>query len=455
MRIRLSAALIAILLLSSLITVANSLQKSYAGTFPGSNGKIAFERYDAYGNAYGNGQGAFYVMNADGSGQTFLANGYAPSWSPDGTKIAFSRVDRESDYERSNYEVYVMNADGTNQTNLTNNPAYDEFPSWSPDGTKIAFQRNDEIYVMNADGSGQTALTSNGHYPSWSPDGTKIAFVSWISGISEIHVMNADGTGQTNLSNGLWETSPSWSPDGTKIAYSRGDIYVMNADGSGKTNLTNHKWDDSDPSWSPDGTKIAFTTNRNSDTHYAYQIYVMNVDGTGQTNLSNNAVSDRMPDWQTLPFSPPPPASENRLTAADSIVGLGETVTLIQEIDAAGSDTGTLLSLKVTEPDGDLCEAQGLPQDIPAAGRISKEYPTNFVFDTAGGDGICNTMKTGTYKAVSTVEVNGSVSSSETEFQTDFFVVPESPIGAAALMASSLAALGAFVWSRSYRKKAN
>ena len=145
-----------------------------------------------------------------------------------------------------------------------------------------------------------------------------------------------------------------------------------------------------------------------------------------------------MPDWQTLPFSPPPPASENRLTAADSIVGLGETVTLIQEIDAAGSDTGTLLSLKVTEPDGDLCEAQGLPQDIPAAGRISKEYPTNFVFDTAGGDGICNTMKTGTYKAVSTVEVNGSVSSSETEFQTDFFVVPESPIGAAALMASSV-----------------
>ena len=71
---------------------------------------------------------------------------YYPSWSPDGTKIAFG-TNRDG-----NGEIYVMNADGSNLTNLTNNAADDSNPSWSPDGTKIAFRTtrdgNYEIYVM-------------------------------------------------------------------------------------------------------------------------------------------------------------------------------------------------------------------------------------------------------------------------------------------------------------------
>ena len=69
-----------------------------------------------------------------------------PSWSPDGTKIAFSS---ERD---GNHEIYVMNTNGSNPTNLTNNAAVDQMPSWSPDGTKIVFTSdrdgNYEIYVM-------------------------------------------------------------------------------------------------------------------------------------------------------------------------------------------------------------------------------------------------------------------------------------------------------------------
>jgi Tol biopolymer transport system component len=59
---------------------------------------------------------------------------------------------------------------------LTVNPAFDWSPSWSSDGSKIAFHSEhdgkSEIYVMDADGSNQTRLTDNpagDGYPSWSP----------------------------------------------------------------------------------------------------------------------------------------------------------------------------------------------------------------------------------------------------------------------------------------------
>ena len=99
------------------------------------------------------------------------------------TKIVFAS------YRDGNHEIYVMNADGSNQTRLTNDPSFDMAPSWSPDGKKIAFYslRNDvppekderwwyemnaEIYVMNADGSEQKNITNNpayDGYPFWSP----------------------------------------------------------------------------------------------------------------------------------------------------------------------------------------------------------------------------------------------------------------------------------------------
>lgn len=95
-------------------------------------------------------------------------------------------------------DVWTIDADGTDLTRLTRAP-YPEFdPSWSPDGTEIAFRSErsgePEIWIMNADGTGRRRLTE-GLSPAWSPDGSLIAY-SWIQGLT---VIRPDGTGRRVL----------------------------------------------------------------------------------------------------------------------------------------------------------------------------------------------------------------------------------------------------------------
>ena len=83
-----------------------------------------------------------------------------------------------------------MNPDGTGVTRITSNDE-DDAPSWSPDGARIAFSsvRGDvvhrSIFVMNSDGTGVTRITSSrsptdvfDSSPTWSRDGRRIAFDS-------------------------------------------------------------------------------------------------------------------------------------------------------------------------------------------------------------------------------------------------------------------------------------
>ncbi len=135
-----------------------------------------------------------YVSDARGSNVRPFAsgqvNGVSPSWSPDGREIAFvSFADHNDpacpvDSCPPSGEIYVVGADGTGLTRLTSSTADDEHPTWSPDGSRIAFASG---YALERQGhapwlvtipSGGGAPTRIGRFsgvldPAWSPAGVR------------------------------------------------------------------------------------------------------------------------------------------------------------------------------------------------------------------------------------------------------------------------------------------
>jgi len=246
-----------------------------------------------------------FLMNADGSEQTPLTTSSSnegwPSWSPDGTQIAF-----HAGYPSV---IKILNlADGTTRQLPVDLRGNLWEPAWSHDGKRIAFAHASsatvsDIYVANLDGTGLQQLVGNGKInggPVWSPDDRQIAFYSDRDGDFEIYVMDDGGKDQRRLTDSPGEdVATSWSPDGTRIAFQskrdgNGEIYVVNADGSDLTRLTDNEIDDLAPAWSPDGTMIAYDSGKGSEK----DIYVMNADGTGVRRLTDTPGKDYYPVWR-------------------------------------------------------------------------------------------------------------------------------------------------------------
>ena len=114
-----------------------------------------------------------FIYNYETKTSKYLTDGQEPTWSPDGKKIAFSRLDGEHCY------IYVMNVDGGAPRRITFDPdAWDRMPCWSPSGTEIAFSSyrsgDYDIWKIKEDGTNMSQLTTargTEWWPSWGPGG--------------------------------------------------------------------------------------------------------------------------------------------------------------------------------------------------------------------------------------------------------------------------------------------
>ena len=242
----------------------------------------------AFTLARSDGKARLYVLNVGGgSARRVPVAGprlYSPAWSPDGRRLAFVRVSVRGGDEGASAIVIADVEGGEEQVLLTEredppSAAFVGDLAWSPDGSRIAFTRAqfDErgvvriaIYSVAAGGGTPQLLARDAAEPAWSPDGRQIAFSSTRDRNGrtcyeqchyrpELYVMDADGSNAVRLTHNRGEDrTPSWSPDGRRIAFASdrnspgpngAEIYSIRPDGSCLTWLTNGSPASRDPAW--------------------------------------------------------------------------------------------------------------------------------------------------------------------------------------------------------------
>ena len=211
---------------------------------------------------------------------------FSPTLSPDGSRVAYATF-RYADGELSerSSEIAVQSMDGAERVRLTNNQRGDIAPSWSPDGSRIAFASpaspslygmDIRIFTIAPDGSGEREIAASTTALccelAWSPDGGRLAFLGerretaslewvYIDGAynpikremktmpyyavrrQAIYTVKADGSGLVELA---WPQTPNAAP---KTRFGRYDLYTPEESAS----LFR---------WSPDGARLAFVARR-------------------------------------------------------------------------------------------------------------------------------------------------------------------------------------------------
>jgi Tol biopolymer transport system component len=225
-----------------------------------------------------------------------------PSWSPDGSRVAFIRAIPETGSSprqpSGQGRLLLASPDGFRLIQAASVSARAEILGWTEDGAIVirppggrsqlltlgaarlarrtpaprgtVIVRNGERYRLDASGKAvrvwrrrpPAALTRI--QPVWSPDRRRIAFTASQTGPDsryQIYVTRADGSGRRQLTNNEENVQlgpPAWSPDGTQLLYEGAGLWTVSLQGESK-NLTGGfaegMWCET---WSPAGEWIAF-----------------------------------------------------------------------------------------------------------------------------------------------------------------------------------------------------
>jgi dipeptidyl aminopeptidase/acylaminoacyl peptidase len=237
-------------------------------------------------------ESALWVMKADGTRNRFLVRGSNARWSPSGDRILFTA---QGEPKGTQLFVRYMDAEGaTSQvTHVEKTPTT---PSWSADGTSIAFtmmveEKNTWPITMprQPEGAKWTEAPRIVERLDYRQDGQGFT----DDGYRHVFVVPATGGTARQLTDGAWDhNGVEWTPDGRQILFTSlrvpdaeyqwrdTDIYSVNVGTGAITQLTRRKGPDGNPKVSPDGKRVAFTGyDWTKDTWIDSKVYVMDIDG--------------------------------------------------------------------------------------------------------------------------------------------------------------------------------
>lgn len=364
-----------------------------------SNGEIVFAREGEDGRLH------IYAARPDGSDVRQITEGETNDASPavaaDGRTVAFaSGLDGTG-----GAVIATIPMEGGTVTPQTPDNLGATEPTWSPDGTQLAFVGSaleSWLYVVDIrDGTTRTVFPDVGPEaadPSWSPDGERVVFAtrnvfSAPKDVWGLATVRPDGSGLTSLVIGEVDAeAPAWSPDGTRIAFTQpgdeGDeVWTVAPDGTAETLIATAVEASLEPdlAWAPDGSSLLV-----SDGDWIYR-----VDATPEGDPRDNfeqLVEGHSPSWQPLPpGSEPSPTVEPEPSispdpkAEGRDIGLGFNVCHLErlgEIDFLGDGTmgtawtGAPLTDDGTCPDPSLGETYLVAADVDGDGLADSSSQT-------------------------------------------------------------------------------
>jgi len=276
-----------------------------------------------------------------------------PEISPDGNAIIYERHQFDAMTDRRFVNLWKISFAANEHVPLTSGTDRYGNVSWSPDGTRIAYtsskEGSNQLFVHWLESGESASITNLKESPgsiSWSPDGNMLVFTKFVpekpemyakvpaapegaqwekparviddviyrndgsgyarDGYTHIFVISSEGGAPRQLTGGPFNhTSPSWAPDGEHIIFTAdrsGDaeldpnndqVYEMNIETGNITQLTDKRGPHSNPKVSPNGELIAYTGFE--DQFVGYQLtdlYVMNRNGTGLRKISGDVDQD-------------------------------------------------------------------------------------------------------------------------------------------------------------------